>query len=345
MRWPGQLARASGAALAVALTACGGSNPGPGPTQPLPPSITCPANTTVLRLRNEGATVEYPAPTTQNGQAPLSVSCSPPSPSAFSFGTTPVSCDVTDALGRRASCTFQVRIAAAPAMATARLLAFGDSLTSGTTSPDPTALVVHAPDSYPFKLQILLSARYVAQTIDVFNEGCAGEFVDDTSLLCPGGVKRLPDLLRQHTPHAVLLMHGANDLLNYEDAGIPRIVAGLEEMIRIAQRANVRVLVAGLPPQNAAGSRGHGADEVPVLNAEIQKLAQRRDVSFVDLFGQLGGSPTDLIGVDGLHPTVRGYERIAGVWFDAIRQAFETDGGDPTAAAVPLLIIPPPGDR
>ena len=64
-----------------------------------------------------------------------------------------------------------------PVLSITRILAFGDSLTAGTTSPP---LLVRStgpglPESYPFKLQALLAMRYTGQTIELFNEGQPGQ--------------------------------------------------------------------------------------------------------------------------------------------------------------------------
>ena len=239
------------------------------------------------------------------------------------MGVTTVTCTATDSLARVAACSFTVTVTQTRELAATRFLAFGDSLTSGTTSPDPTTLLIYEPDSYPFKLENLLTLRYPAQRIEVLNEGCAGEFTDRPSQNCVGGVTRLPGLLRQYTPQAVLLLHGANNLLNFEDDGIPDIVSALDQMISQIQGSGATAMVATLPPQDIRGSRGQGADEVPLLNSEIVKLAQRRGAVVVDLFRLLGGSPAGIIGVDGLHPTRHGYDVIAGVWLDAIVARFE----------------------
>jgi lysophospholipase L1-like esterase len=312
------------ACLGMALHACGGDSPGPGPTPP-GPTVTCPAAQEISAPQGQTPAVNFQTPTAQGGEAPVAVTCQPASGSQFPAGTTTVTCTATDNRGRTGTCTFPITVTATvvPRLSAMRFLAFGDSLTSGTTSPDPVTLLVNEPDSYPFKLHVLLSARYTSQTVDVLNEGCAGEFVDDRSLHCAGGVSRLRDVLDQHRPQVLLLMHGANNLLAKEDAAIPEIIGALEDMIEDARRAGAIVMVATLPPQNINGSRGRGADEVPILNHEIAKMAQDEGAILVDLFTLLGGSPNGIIGADGLHPTKHGYDLIADIWFNAVKAQFE----------------------
>jgi len=63
--------------------------------------------------------------------------------------------------------------AAPPVLNITRILAFGDSMTAGTTSaPLPLpGLTAGLPRSYPFKLQTLVTMRYNGQTIEVANAG------------------------------------------------------------------------------------------------------------------------------------------------------------------------------
>lgn len=310
--------------LVLGSAACGGSSnpgPGPGPT-PLPPTLSCPANREVSAVQGQPPPVTYDVPTAENGQPPVTVTCAPASGSTFPLGATAVTCTATDALARTATCGFTLTVVVPPKLSVTKFVAFGDSLTEGVISAAPTLLLLNTPDSYPSKLQPLLSARYTDQAIEVVNEGCAGEFVDSSSMNCAGGVKRLPDVLDTHRPNVLLLMHGANDLRRDADAGIPHVIGSLETMIGEAQRRGIVVMVATLPPQNPAGSRGDGADELPFLNREIVKMAADEGATLVDLFGALG-TWQGYIGVDGLHPTPAGYEKIAQVWFEAIKAKFE----------------------
>jgi lysophospholipase L1-like esterase len=130
-------------------------------------------------------------------------------------------------------------VSAVPLLSSVRFVAFGDSITEGTTSPDPTTLLLNLTESYPYKLQGLLSGRYVDQTILVLNRGRAGEPAYPTSGRT-SGVTRLPGVLDADKPQVLLLLHGANDLLGAVasgefDAAIDRIIAALETMIKSAR--------------------------------------------------------------------------------------------------------------
>ena len=65
----------------------------------------------------------------------------------------------------------------APVLGVTRILAFGDSMTAGTTSPAAviSALTAGLSQSYPAKLQDLVTARYTGQTVTVLNAGKPSE--------------------------------------------------------------------------------------------------------------------------------------------------------------------------
>jgi lysophospholipase L1-like esterase len=314
------------------LAGCGGSStpgpgPGPGPIAPAP-TISCPPGKQVNAQQGQPTPVTFDPPVTQNGQPPVAVTCAPASGSAFPLGATPVTCTATDAQSRTASCTFTVTVATVPTLAFTKFLAFGDSLTEGTISPDTFTLAVDRPQSYPSQLQELLRARYTDQTITVVNEGCGGELTAGGSMFCEGGVARLPGVLDRERPQVLLLMHGANDLRLERE--IPNIIGALETMIGQAQRVGVTVMIASLPPQNPDGSRGDAAPRLPRYTSEIQRMAVDEGAIFVDLYTVLG-TWQGLVGVDGLHPTPAGYQKIAAVWLDEIQKHFEVAAPMPSA--------------
>jgi lysophospholipase L1-like esterase len=209
-----------------------------------------------------------------------------------------------------------------PPLTVTRFLAFGDSLTEGDRPSE----------SYPSRLELLLSADHPDQSIGVVNAGKSGEKVVD-------GVDRFRDIVRQFTPEVVLLLDGANDLLARQADAIPDIIASLRRIVRDARARDIRVLLANFPPQNPAGTRGAGALAVPQLNAEIAALAALEGAELVDLYGGLGGTPAGAIGPDGLHPTTMGYQLIAQIWFDAITQVFSSA---PRFAPTPQICGPCP---
>jgi lysophospholipase L1-like esterase len=207
-----------------------------------------------------------------------------------------------------------------PTLAVMRILAFGDSMTAGTTSPPlvTPSLTAGPPQSYPFKLQDLVTARYTAQTITVLNAGKAGEHVVNSDAL-----KRFNDALSEGKPDLVLLMEGANDLNDTQEMvndAITVIVGTLEEMVKEAGRRRIAIMVGTLPPQRL--SRGPaGAPFVPRFNEAVKVMAAKKGGILVDVNAQM---PEALIGQDGLHPTEEGYQRLAQIYMDAIKGNYES---------------------
>jgi lysophospholipase L1-like esterase len=297
------------------MAACGGGgSAGPGPDPAL--SLTCPADLQVAKHAGMPATPTFDTPPAQGGRQPVNVTCAPASGGEFPIGSTPVSCTATDAAARTASCSFSVIVEGIPQLARTKFLAFGDSITEGTTSPAPTLLVLSAEDAYPLKLQRMLGERYQDQTIVVINSGKAGEKIDD-------GRSRLSGVLNAKEPEVLLLLHGANDLNTRKGDAISTIIHGLEDMISKAKRRGIAVFLATFPPQNPAGSRGNGANYVPELNRKIRALAADEGAVLVDLYAGFGGTWVGYIGVDGLHPTPQGYDRMAEIFRDKIQEVYD----------------------
>lgn len=333
------------AALAVCavLQACGGSPSQPSPPPAPAPTLTCPATIPVTAKQGQPVTVAFDVPVAQGGSPPVAVACTPASGSQFPLGTHTVTCTATDALARTASCSFSVVVTPAPQLSSVKFLAYGDSITYGITS-DPVSgtLMLAVEDSYPTKLQALLSARYTDQAVTVVNRGVPGEPA------IGAGEGRLAGELETHKPDVLLLLHGANDLLDAGNRGllderIPKIVDALEHMVETGKSYRVQVMLATFPPQNSEcppgtpRCRGAGAPGLPTLNADIARVAAAEGAVLVDLFNGLGGTPVGSIGIDGLHPTVAGFEKIAGVWFDAIRQTYERPST--TGSSAPVLFL------
>jgi lysophospholipase L1-like esterase len=312
-------------ALAVSLAsgACGGDPPA-GPTPPPPPqlSVVCPPAQSGVSFQGQPAVISWPAPTTQGGTAPVQTSCTPASGSAFLPGTTTVACTATGSgANQTASCSFPVTVTRPPQIPVTRFMAFGDSITEGQQSAAPTFLIVVPMEDYPFKLNVLLSARYADQSIVVNNEGVGGEPIAT-------GLARLPGVLTARNPEVLLLLHGANDLLgNPSEPTTGYIATKLGEMVRTAKARipTITVLLAAFPPQfiGTPSSRGAGAEFVPRLNQLIAGVAQREGATLVDLNAPMSVDIKRYIGVDGLHPTEQGFTLMAQTFAKVIQEKFE----------------------
>jgi len=257
----------------------------------------------------------YPLPTVAGGSAPVSLACTPKSGTLFPVGSTIVSCTATDAQQRTDVCTFTVTVTPPPRLLATRFLAYGDSMTEGKISSASISPYTPMPAAYTSVLTTLLNAQYPAQaaTFSVINSGLGGETV--ASALSSN---RFSSALQSVAPDALLLLEGANDLI--AGTAPAAVVTGLQSMVRQAREEGVRVFLATLPPERAPAG---GVAMVVPTNDLIRSMAISEGATLVDLYGAFGSSPDPYIGVDGLHPTAAGYDKMAQTFFGAIKTRLE----------------------
>lgn len=126
----------------------------------------------------------------------------------------------------------------------------------------------------------------------------------------------IPSPALQDPPHIVLLMIGTNDISQNDDlANAPERLGELLDVL-IEEAPEALIVVAKITPLSFGGS-GVGAynDAIPAVVEE--RAANGEHVILVD---QFEGFPTSELG-DGVHPNQKGYERMAGVWYDAIEDS------------------------
>ena len=305
------------------------------PVTPTPPdprpalTITCPVSPTVAATTSNGVNVTFSAPVVSGAVEPVNVSCTRQSGSLFDVGITAVQCTATDGASRTSSCTFTVTVnPPPPQLSRTKFLAFGDSITTGEVSfatvspfgsgPPNFRYAVIPAFAYPTRLASLLRARYTTQAsvIDVINAGLPGEWAED-------GAARLPGLMTNVRPDALLLMHGYNELATFGDAGPARATRVLDLMAKEGRARGARVFIATLTPPRAGGPKSVSAAVVSAYNDRLRATALGEGAVFVDVYAALVGDIPRYIGVDGLHPTEEGYQRIASTFFDAIRATLE----------------------
>jgi lysophospholipase L1-like esterase len=295
---------------AVLVSAVGCGN---GPIQPPPPppqlQISCPAPMVREATSPQGADVHFDTPAATGGRAPYTVQCQPGSGRTFAIGETPISCTATDADMKQASCGFGITIRATQTIAKTKFTAFGDSMTEGVVSLVPL-IMLGPPDTYPFKLEQMLRERYPSQSIVVVNRGVSGDHTRD-------GVKKLPAVLDAERPEVLLLLMGINAINSLSTS---EQASNLRMMIMMAQGRGADVLIATVMPMlptNRNYQAGTPA-KVQALNAQIFMLAAQYNLGFpVDLYGLFQARP-ELIGSDGLHPSVEGQTEIARAFRDEI---------------------------
>src|SRR5689334_23616859 len=149
------------------------------------------------------------------------------------------------------------------------------------------------------------------------------------------------------TPHTVLLHIGTNDVLqNYNVSGAPGRLSTLIDHITAAA-PSAEVFVAQIIPLANAGQE----NAVRTFNAAIPGIVQTKanagkHVHLVDMHSAL--TTSDL--TDGVHPTAGGYDKMAAVWYSALRSvpgSISTTPVSPSASASSSQppSSPPPGGR
>jgi lysophospholipase L1-like esterase len=211
---------------------------------------------------------------------------------------------------------------APPTLKITRILAFGDSLTEGTVQPPASWAPLDAglAVSYPYKLQTLENARYTSQTISVFNGGIAGHRAKEDRA-------RLSDDISQTNPDVLLLMEGTNDIGDYVGlsgsaltSGLTTVVNAMEDMVRDTKARGIVPFVATIPAQRAGAQRGGAAAIIDPYNALLKVMIAKKGATLVDVNAQL---PLSLIGLDGLHPTEEGYQKMAEIFQGALAAVYE----------------------
>jgi acyl-CoA thioesterase-1 len=180
-----------------------------------------------------------------------------------------------------------------------KVVAFGDSLTSGYRLPKP--------DAYPALLEKKLDEDGFDAT--VLNHGRDG----DTSA---GGVNRLRAALREKSD-ILIVAFGANDGLR--SLPVSDVRANLKKIIETAQSQSVAVLLVGMEALPIRGWQ-YTLD----FRNMFTSLAAEYKVPLVPfmLNGVLGNP--DLMTSDGIHPNAAGAKIIASTIWSALRPMAES---------------------
>jgi acyl-CoA thioesterase-1 len=180
-------------------------------------------------------------------------------------------------------------LAASPAGAaeSCRIAVLGDSLTAG--------FGVRVGASFPAQLGAALAKEGLA--CEVVDAGVSG----DTSA---GGAARLDWVLADRPTH-LLVELGGNDALRA--LPVEQLRANLDDIVRRAQAAGVRVMLAGmLPPPNL------GRPYFDAFAAAYRDVAQAHGIPLYPFFLDGVVFATGLMQPDGIHPNERGVTEIVG---------------------------------
>jgi lysophospholipase L1-like esterase len=205
-----------------------------------------------------------------------------------------------------------------------RVMPLGDSITEGTQVPGGYRIGLWqrlATGGYRIDF---VGSQYNGPTNlgDHDHEGHTGWRIDQIDANITGW-------LATYQPHSILLHIGTNDILqNYNVSTAPNRLSTLIDHITTAT-PNAEVFVAQIIPLANSGQE----NAVRTFNNAIPGIVQTKTnagkhVHLVDMHSAL--TTADL--TDGIHPTATGYDKMANVWYNALRSVPGSIGnnGSPT---------------
>ncbi|MDH2430807.1 ricin-type beta-trefoil lectin domain protein [Sphaerisporangium sp. TRM90804] len=226
----------------------------------------------------------------------------------------------------------QTSVAGAESNGGVRVMPLGDSITDG----------YNVPGGYRIDLwQRLVAGGYTVDFVgsgfngpaslgDHDHEGHSGWRIDQIDANIVGWLQR-------YTPRTVLLHIGTNDMWSNDPGGAANRLAALIDRITNTS-PGTEVFVATIIPLPGA------ANTVRSFNAAIPGIVQTRAnagrrVHLVDMYNAL--TSADL--ADGIHPNAGGYNKMAAVWYNALRSVpGSLDPGTPSPTPTPT-VTPTPG--
>ncbi len=173
-----------------------------------------------------------------------------------------------------------------------RILAYGDSLIM---------------DSYhPKTLDTMLNADGIQAL--VINEGWSGETLQ-------GGAMRIETILSIHDGvDYMYIIEGTNDVTDQNNTPISEMLTSLDQMIGIAQDAEISVLLTTVPPRTGPSLlKDQTSPTVEEWNAELLTYAGTNGIQVLDLYAVFMADPDweSLLHEDGIHFTKRGWDLVA----------------------------------
>ncbi|WP_216326696.1 DUF4038 domain-containing protein [Deinococcus aestuarii] len=224
----------------------------------------------------------------------------------------------------------------APATATParalKIMPLGDSITDGYNVPGGyrTELYRRLSPQVPGLNFVGSMSNGPGTLADRDHEGHSGWRIDELAA-------KVNDWLGHAQPDVILLMIGTNDIIQNRDLpGAPARLGRLLDQIS-ARRPNTWILVSSLPPlQNPDENRRVGQYNAAIPGIAKSRADQGKKITFVNVGAAL--TLADL--ADGVHPTVSGYNKLADLWYQALRQTLGVVQVQPAPASVSLEPAP-----
>ena len=191
--------------------------------------------------------------------------------------------------------------------------------TNAAREGEPNYRLVIVPSAaYPTLLASMLRARYLSQAavIEVINSGLPGEWAED-------GMLRLPGVLSTNRPEAVLLLEGINDLSAGGSNGVTTGSRAIDTMAQTVRGRGARLFLATLPPSRPGGLRSVPTPLILSFNSRVRATAAGEGAVLVDVYPEFINDVERYVGIDGAHLTEAGYQKLAELFFNAIRNDLE----------------------
>ena len=193
-----------------------------------------------------------------------------------------------------------------------KYIGFGDSITFGMIDYEETPELGYIP-----RLETMLFETYGPS--QVINEGWPGEVTQQ-------GLARISAVLENNKAQYFLLMEGTNDVV-FRNISMDTTTFNLEQMIKICRSKRVFSVLATIIPRNDhRWGKEFFRERIFALNDKIRALAERIEVSFVDMFDIYfywpteDGGWTSLLSNDYVHPNQKGYQVMAKSWLEEIQR-------------------------
>lgn len=179
------------------------------------------------------------------------------------------------------------------------ILCLGDSLTEGYgVKPD---------EAWPALIEAELKKKYA--DIKVVNAGISGA----TTASGPSRIKWHLKNIAKNPIDVVILALGANDALRGLSVDVAR--KNLLETIDLAQKANIKVVLAGMrAPPNL------GSTYIKHFDAMYPSIAKEKDLKLVPFLLKGVAADKKLNQSDGIHPNALGHKVIAKLMVDSLTE-------------------------
>jgi len=209
-----------------------------------------------------------------------------------------------------------------------RILAFGDSLTTGNIGGELNEAL---DKPYTIHLSKLLRENHPDIAFDVNNKGIYGE------LVCGQMTERLPKVLKEYGPYdLVIILGGTNDIIEVKKGLEDSLFEGIKRLHGLVVGQGAKCIALTIPETDVyfrdLGKRGlswvkeEGEKIRLVVNDKLRKFVNECDDKIIlcdlaEKFPQQNLSSADLekFWSDGLHFTEEGYIKMAQIIYEDMK--------------------------